>query len=60
MVGMKQAYQDELKSLTKIKTWEYSLLPKRKNVIGCRRVFKCKTNEDGCVIGHKARLVAKG
>lgn len=35
-------------------------LPKEKNVIGLKRIFKTKLYVDGSVQKHKARLVAKG
>jgi hypothetical protein len=36
------------------------LIPKNKNVIGTKWVFKNKLNEDGHVTRNKARLVCKG
>ena len=35
-------------------------LPKSKNVIGYKWVYKVKHNSDGTVSKYKARLVAKG
>jgi hypothetical protein len=35
-------------------------LPPGKSVVGCRWVYKIKTNSDGSNERYKARLVAKG
>jgi len=40
--------------------WDLVPKPKQKNIIGTKRVFKNKLNEQGEVIRNKARLVAQG
>ena len=56
-----EAIVEEMESLNKNKTWEYSELPKGKKLIGCKWVFRKKE-----VVSEKeeerfkARLVAKG
>jgi hypothetical protein len=35
-------------------------LPPGKSVVGCRWVYKIKTNSNGSIERYKARLVAKG
>lgn len=50
--------KDELRSLKKNSTWELVKRPKNRNVVGCRWVYKLKSNPSGPVF--KARLVAKG
>ena len=52
------AMKEELDSLKRNKTWSLVELPKSKKVIGCKWVFKRKT--DGSNARYKARLVAKG
>ena len=42
------------------KTWRLVDLPKGKNVVGCKWVFKVKRNADGDLSRYKARLVAQG
>ncbi|GAA0175014.1 transmembrane signal receptor [Lithospermum erythrorhizon] len=55
-----QAMNKELKVLEKTGTWELKSLPKGKQPIGCKWVYKIKRNPDGTVERYKARLVAKG
>ena len=51
---------DEIGMIEKNKTWELVKLPKEKEVIGLKWIYKTKYNEDGSVQKHKARLVARG
>jgi hypothetical protein len=55
-----QAIKDELNSLIKNKTWTVTNLPKGRNAISCKWVFKQKVNEMGEIVRFKARLVARG
>lgn len=41
-------------------TWELVDLPKDRDVIGVKWIFKTKFNQDGSIQKHKARLVARG
>ena len=54
------AMQSEMDSIHKNGTWELCELPKGKNVIGTRWVYKIKRKPDGSIDRYKARLVAKG
>nr|KYP44486.1 Retrovirus-related Pol polyprotein from transposon TNT 1-94 [Cajanus cajan] len=56
----KKTMLEEYKALMKNNTWILTTLPAGRNLIGCRWVFKVKTNSDGSINRHKARLVAKG
>lgn len=56
----KSAIMEELDSLTSRKTWEVTELPRGRKCLGCRWVFKLKTNTEGKVTRYKARLVAQG
>lgn len=52
--------QSELNALELNNTWTLVPLPQGKHTIGCRWVYKVKTNADGTLNKHKARLVVKG
>ena len=51
---------DEINAIEKNKTWELVDLPKGKEVIGVKLVYKTKSNAEGKIERHKARLVVKG
>jgi hypothetical protein len=51
---------EELSTLHKTDTWDLVSLPLSKSIVGCRWVYKIKTNSDGSIKQYKARLVAKG
>jgi hypothetical protein len=55
-----QAMREEYQSLMKNRTWTLTDLPKGRNAIGTKWVFKLKTDQNGNPIRHKARLVAQG
>ena len=51
---------EEIAIIEKNRTWELVDLPKGKEVICLKWVFKTKYNEDGSMQKNKARHVAKG
>ena len=51
--------QEEIDALVENKTWDLVKLPKEKNVVGWKWVYKTKHDSNGNVNGHKVRLVAK-
>jgi hypothetical protein len=55
-----QAMQEEIDSIHKNDTWDFTELPHDKKKIGTKWVYKTKYNSDGSVERHKERLVAKG
>ena len=55
-----KAMQEELLSLKKHNTWELVDLPKGKNLVGCKWVYKTKRDANGEIDRFKARLVAQG
>ena len=59
-VHWKEATNSEYDSLISNHTWDLVPLPKGKNVVGSRWVFKVKCGADGSVERFKARLVAQG
>lgn len=54
------AMKDEIKSLKENGTWELCELPADRKAIGCKWLFKIKTDENGNIDRYKARLVAQG
>lgn len=50
----------EMQSLKDNEVWELTSLPPGKGAIGCKWVYKVKTNSDGSLERYKARLVARG
>lgn len=50
---------EEMATIMKNKTWELVNLPKGKETIGLKWIFKINYNEDGSVQNYKAWLVAK-
>jgi histone deacetylase 1/2 len=54
------AMNNEYSALMSNKTWHLVPLPKGKNIIGCKWVYKIKRKADGSIDRYKARLVAKG
>ena len=56
----KAATDSEFESLMENETWELVELPKDRDAIGCKWVFRVKHTSDGKVEQFKARLVAKG
>lgn len=55
-----EAMKDEMQSIKDNGTWELADLPKDRKAIGCKWLYKVKTNIDGSIQRFKARLVAKG
>jgi hypothetical protein len=51
---------EEMDSIEKNDTWDLVELPKGKDCIGVKWVYKTKFNEKGEVEKYKARLVEKG
>ena len=50
----------EVDQIEKNETWELVPIPKYKNIIGTKWIFKNNFNQDGQVIGNTSRLVCKG
>lgn len=59
-VEWKMAMEEEIRSLIENQTWELVVLPPGKKTIGCKWIYKMKTDENGKIVRYKARLVALG
>ena len=57
---LNQATDEKPSTLHKTNTWDLVPLPHSMSVIGCRWVYKIKTNFDGSIEQYKVILVAKG
>ncbi|MCI00073.1 hypothetical protein A2U01_0021089, partial [Trifolium medium] len=55
-----EAMAIELKALEENGTWDLTLPPPGKKIVGCRWVYKVKYKASGEIEKYKARLVAKG
>ena len=56
----KEAMDDEIDSLSKLKTWITVLLPPGHKTVSCKWVYRIKCDGDGVITCYKARLVARG
>jgi hypothetical protein len=56
----KNSMLEEYESIMKNNTWDLTELPKQKNPIECKWLYKPKFKSYGSIEKHKARLVAKG
>lgn len=54
------AMMEEMQSMVDNRTWDIVDLPKDRDAIGSRWVFKVKTDAEGKRVKYKARLVAQG
>lgn len=55
-----QAMDEEIEAIENNDTWDLVDLPKGKNLIGVKCMYKTKLNEKGEIDRFKSRLVAKG
>lgn len=51
---------DEYDALVRQNTWNLTPLPRDKNVISCKWVYRIKRHPDGSIARYKTYLVAKG
>lgn len=54
------AMTEDIGSLHKNNTWKICKLPKGRKTVGCKWIFKIKTNQNGEIDRFKARLVVQG
>ncbi|KAA3477486.1 Retrovirus-related Pol polyprotein from transposon TNT 1-94 [Gossypium australe] len=54
------AVHDEIQALVKNNTWDLVPSPPNRSLVGCKWLFKVKTNPDGSVAHNKVCLIAQG
>ena len=54
------AMQKEMESMQEHEVWNLVEIPAEKKAVGCKWVFKIKTDSEGKIERFKARLVAQG
>lgn len=59
-IQWEQAMREEIESMHRNDAWELVDLPPNKNLVGCKWVFKLKTDTEGNPNRYRARLVAQG
>lgn len=55
-----EAMKDEMQSMKESGTWKLVDLPEGRKAIGCKWIYKLKTNIDGSIQRFEARLVVQG
>ena len=56
----KKAMEEEIGTIEKYNTWELVTIPREREVVSLKWIYKIKLNEDVDIQNHKARLVARG
>lgn len=56
----RKAMEEEINSLRSYGTWQITKLPPNTSAIGCKWIYKTKTDQHGNTVKFKARLVAQG
>ena len=56
----KKAMEEEIRIIEKNNTWELVAIPREREVVSLKWIYKIKLNQEGDIQKHKARLVARG
>ena len=56
----KKAMEEEIWMIEKNNTWELVAIPREREVVSLKWIYKIKLNQEGDIQKHKARLVARG
>ena len=56
----KKAMEEEIRMIEKNNTWELVAVPREREVVSLKWIYKIKLNQEGDIQKHKARLVARG
>ena len=52
--------EEEIRMIEKNNTWELVAVPREREVVSLKWIYKIKLNQEGDIQKHKARLVARG
>ena len=56
----KKVMEEEIRMIKKNNTWELVAIPREREVVSLKWIYKIKLNQEGYIQEHKARLVARG
>ena len=56
----KKVMEEEIRMIEKNNTWELVAIPREREVVSLKWIYKIKLNHEGDIQKHKARLVARG
>ena len=56
----KKAMEEEIRMIEKNNTWELVDIPREREFVSLKWIYKIKLNQEGDIKNHKARLVARG
>ena len=56
----KKAMEEEIRMIEKNNTWELEDIPREREFVSLKWIYKIKLNQEGDIKNHKARLVARG
>ena len=56
----KKFMEEEIRMIEKNNTWELVAIPREREVVSLKWIYKIKLNQEGDIQKHKARLVARG
>ena len=60
MMFGRKSWKKKFKWLKKNNTWELVAIPKEREVVSLKWIYKIKLNQEGNIQNHKARFVARG
>ena len=55
----KKVMEEEILMIEKNNTWELVAIPRERQIVSLKRIYKIKLNQEGDIQNHKARLVAR-
>ena len=52
--------EEEIRMIQKNNSWQLVAIPREREVVGLKWIYKIKLNQEGNIQNHKARFVARG